>query len=135
MDTKDTQAVFDAMAAAFKEGGEEAFESLRSEILEEHFRTEVPPEKQQKARQIQWRIDGIRNKVKDPTERYNRLVAEMWKSFGEGAEALKQLQAELIRLQFIADGKAVDDPLVNEIDISPVSHPLDAKIIPFKTKT
>lgn len=134
MDTSDTLAVFDALAAAHKEGGEEAYETLRSEILEHHFTNEVEPHKQLKGRQIQWRIEGIRNKVKDPQERFNRLIAEMWKSVNAQHEALHELQAALVELQLTASGVSLDNPLVDD-DISINFEKPDPKIIPFKTKT
>lgn len=65
------------------------FERLRALVLEEVAKQFSDPDK---ANQILAHINGINlrlNRIKNPTERYNQMVAFFWKQFSVFQESLK----------------------------------------------
>ena len=68
----------------------EAFDRKRLEILEREL-SKLPEDKQLKARQIQWRIDGQLRGLKGMA-RYNKMVQLFWNGFFEFKEAIDQLR-------------------------------------------
>ena len=52
-------------------------DSYRQEQVEEFIQT-LPEDRQQRARQFQWRIDQELTRFRDPTQRFNHMVAMFW---------------------------------------------------------
>jgi len=70
----------------------DAFESLRADLIEEQI-LRAPPERQQRLRCLQWRIDQIRRSSRTPLAACIRISQMMWDSVtGPGGlqEALNQ---------------------------------------------
>lgn len=91
-------------------------ERLQRELMEEFekFLLQVPPERHQELRQLQWRIDMERKKARNPTDAMVRLQKMMWRQFyaEDGfVFAVKQLvkvchmTEELIKTSVVSDSK------------------------------
>jgi len=52
----------------------------------EDFINSCPPERQERLRQFQWRLDQQLSKYKDPTARFNKMVEIFW----EGVEKFQK---------------------------------------------
>ncbi len=84
---------FDAWTA-LADSDPQAFEAKRAEIIQE-FINSVPPERQQRLRQLQWRIDNVRRRATTPLGACIQISTMMWDSLvGPGGlyEALRQVQ-------------------------------------------
>ena len=65
----------------------EAFEAKKNEILEGAFER-MPKELQRRMRLQQWSLDEQLARIKDPTQRYNKMVELFWEGFGRFHDAL-----------------------------------------------
>ena len=79
----------------------EAFEQRRQELIEEAI-SQLPPERQERLRKFQWRLDMERKRAKTPLGaciRFNDLLLEM--VYGEGGflEAINTLKGILENLE------------------------------------
>ncbi len=66
-----------------------AAEEKVKEILEDHIST-LEPERQQRARAFQWRLEHDLRKFKDPIARMNKMVELFWKGVEQFQTALTQ---------------------------------------------
>lgn len=85
MSTQKALPVFDELVQL--RGDPEAFEKRRKEILEETFST-MPEELQRRMRLQQWSLEQQLERIKNPTERFNRMVALFWEGFGRFQDAV-----------------------------------------------
>ncbi len=72
-----------------------AFERRRAEVIDD-FIAHAPPERRQRLRGLQWRIDGVRKTAANPTAACIRISSMMWDSvLGENGllESLEALRA------------------------------------------
>jgi hypothetical protein len=77
---------YELLSKLYKDDPEE-FERERKRILESYFDS-LPEERQKKARQIQWQIEGELRKYKDPIARMNRMVELFWEQTNEFKDTL-----------------------------------------------
>lgn len=70
---------FDAWAALAKRDPE-AFETLRTQALEEAIGRAADPERQERLRRLQWRIDMVRTRAGTPLAACINLYNMMWDS-------------------------------------------------------
>jgi len=61
----------------------------KEKIIETYI-SSVPPERQQRLRQLQWKIDGELRKYKDPIAKMNRMAEMFW----EGVTQFKEVMNE-----------------------------------------
>ncbi len=87
-----TDRSFDDWKGLF-ESDPELFEKKRQEFLEEYITNQwaEEPDKQQRARALLWRMEQNYRNVKDPTERFNMVVAEFYEQVNKFKDALDQL--------------------------------------------
>lgn len=71
----------------------EKLEYLKNEV--EKIINSAPPHQVLKLRALQARMDGIRNRVRNPIVSMNMIADEMMRSFLELNEALKPLRKDL----------------------------------------
>jgi len=60
------------------------------EKLIEDFISSLPEERQQRLRQLQWKIDGELRKYKDPIARMNKMIELFWDGVAEFKEVLNK---------------------------------------------
>lgn len=77
---------FDRMVTLYKEKPAD-FEDMRVSLIEDYINT-LPENQQKRARGLQFQIDSTLDRIKNPTERYNRMVSMMWKGFDKLNKAL-----------------------------------------------
>lgn len=70
--------------------------AYKSKLIEDYI-SSLPEERQQRLRQLQWKIDGELRKYKDPIAKMNRMTELFWEGvanfqsvIGEGADKLKR---------------------------------------------
>lgn len=61
------------------------------EKLIEDYISSLPPERQQRLRQLQWKIDGELRKYKDPVAKMNRMAELFWEGVHEFKNAIDSL--------------------------------------------
>lgn len=91
---------FEGLVELFKEDPE-AFEEYRKERIEKHI-TEMCgdcPERLERCRRFQWRMEQELAKYKDPLARYNAMVSIFWEQFEEFQTALNQFHEPLSEVQ------------------------------------
>lgn len=81
----------------------EAFEAKKNEILEEAF-ARIPKALQERMRLHQWALDAQLKGIKDPTQRYNKMVELFWEGFGRFHDALngklpERTDADIVNLE------------------------------------
>jgi len=74
----DQPLIFDDWKA-LAESDPDGFEQRRKQVIEE-FIASVPPERQQRLRCLQWRIDMERHRCGNPVKSCLRLYSMMWDS-------------------------------------------------------
>lgn len=67
------------------------------EKLIETFISSVPEERQQRLRQLQWKIDGELRKYKDPIAKMNKMTELFWEGVGQFQETLNNAAGKLKR--------------------------------------
>jgi len=70
--------------------------------IEEFLKT-LPPERQEKLRQFQWKLDQDLNKFKDPTARFNRMVEIFWEQVQVFKQSLEDPSSLLPKEEEIPD--------------------------------
>jgi len=65
------------------------FEVRTRELLEDLINT-FPKERQERARQLQWRIDQTLSHYKDPVARMNKMIEMFWEGVSEFNDVLHQ---------------------------------------------
>ena len=70
--------IFDDWSALAK-SDPDAFEQRRKQVIEQ-FISSVPPERQQRLRHLQWRVDMERHRCANPMKSCVRLYTMMWDS-------------------------------------------------------
>ena len=70
---------FDEIARLWREEPEKA-EAYHRAVIED-FITGLPEDKQERARQLQWRIDQRVGRIQNPQVRLNLMFEMMWESF------------------------------------------------------
>lgn len=80
---------FDELVELFRSNPDE-FEKYRTKFLEDHIASLCAdcPEKLERCKRIQWRIEQELNKYKNPIARYNAMVVIFWKQFDEFQRAV-----------------------------------------------
>lgn len=70
----------------------ELFEEKRREFINDYIAGMYPDDedRQQRGRAFLWRLEQNYRHVKDPTERFNCVVAEFWKQVGKFKGALDE---------------------------------------------
>ena len=81
--------IYEELLEAGKQG-EDAYAAKAKEILEREI-SKMPEDHQQRARQIQWKIDGQLRGLTG-INRYNKMVELFWEGFAEFHKALNNLQ-------------------------------------------
>ena len=66
----------------------EAFEVYRTKLIEEAIER-LPENRQQKARQNQWKLDNTLRKYKDPVARMNKMVEIFWEGVYDFRDVIK----------------------------------------------
>ncbi len=66
----------------------ELFEVRCRELIEGMI-SSSPPERQERLRQLQWKIDQTLSGYKDPVARMNKMVELFWEGVGKFHDALK----------------------------------------------
>ena len=66
----------------------ELFE-VRCRELIENMISSSPPERQERLRRLQWKIDHTLSRYKDPVARMNKMVELFWEGVGRFQDALK----------------------------------------------
>lgn len=68
----------------------EMFEQKRWEFINQYITDMYPDDedRQQRGRAFLWRMEQNYRHIKDPTERFNQVVAEFWKQVQKFQEAL-----------------------------------------------
>lgn len=89
-----TEFKFDEWAKLAQEDPE-AFEQKREEFLETYICEQWDdPDEQQRARAILWRAEMNYSRIKDPTERFNRVVADFYDQVVKFRDAINSLTSE-----------------------------------------
>jgi len=70
----------------------EAFDVYRKELVEEAI-NKLPEDRQQKARQNQWKLDNTLRKYKDPVARMNKMIEIFWEGVYEFRDVIKTATA------------------------------------------
>lgn len=96
---------FDELVALAQQDPER-FDRRKAEIIEEYFKT-LPPEKAEKARQFQWRLDAELSQ-RPGIDRYNAMVVKFWNGFAAFNAAL--------------NGKLPDNKPPTESNVVPFKH-------------
>jgi hypothetical protein len=79
------------------ESNPDAVEEKVQEILEEYIQT-LAPERQQRARAYNWRVQQELRKFKDPIARMNKMVEMFWKG-------VRQFQTALVNPEVLLNQK------------------------------
>lgn len=67
------------------------------EKLIETYISSVPPERQQRLRQLQWKIDGELRKYKDPIAKMNKMAELFWSGVAEFQQVMNDAAGKLNR--------------------------------------
>jgi len=85
----------------------DAFEVRRKQVIEQ-FISSVPPERQQRLRRLQWRIDMERRRCSNPVKSCLRLYTMMWDSVYGDNGLLEALQHGLSDTHLTKDKRSAN---------------------------
>ena len=76
------------------------FEVRTRELIEDMI-SSFPPERQERMRQFQWKIDQTLSRYKDPIARMNKMVEMFWEGVNQFQSALEGKQPETQRAEVL----------------------------------
>jgi len=67
----------------------DAYESRRREIIQDYINNIGDKKRQDRAKQVQWVLEGELRKFKDPQARFNRMIELFWEQVARFVDCLK----------------------------------------------